>query len=116
MPCDEQARHVDVVCFTTSDADRPVLPVDHHANDSDADRAVQRVASETGAENDGESGYNNSSDENNLSEKMQLHLGAARLPNLRKPTFWPTAPGRPFARQVCPFLDGSRTISEANMA
>ena len=57
MPCDEQARHVDVVCFTTSDADRPVLPVDHHANESDADRGVQPVALETGAENDGEDGY-----------------------------------------------------------
>ena len=45
MPCDEQARHVDVVCFTTSDADRPVLPVDHHANESDADRAVQPAES-----------------------------------------------------------------------
>ena len=66
MPCDEQARHVDVVCFTTSDADRPVLPVDHHANESDADRGVQPVALETGAENDGEDGYSNSSDENNI--------------------------------------------------
>ena len=66
MPCDEQARHVDVVCFTTSDADRPVLPVDHHVNESDADKAVQRVASETGAENDREDGYSNSSDENNI--------------------------------------------------
>ena len=66
MPCDEQARHVDVVCFTTSDADRPVLPVDHHDNESDADRGVQPVALEAGAENDGEDGYSNSSDENNI--------------------------------------------------
>ena len=50
-PCDEQARHVDVLCFTKSDTEKAVQPVDFHADASDTNRAVQPVALEADAEN-----------------------------------------------------------------
>jgi hypothetical protein len=52
MPCDDQARYVDVLCFSKPDADKAVLPVDHRIDESDIQGAVQPVA--LGAE-DGDS-------------------------------------------------------------
>ena len=66
MPCDDQARHVDVLCFTMSDTDRAVLPVAHHADESVSDRAVQPVTLEAAAENEVEDVNSNSSDEDNI--------------------------------------------------
>ena len=65
-PCDDQARHVDVLCFTKSDTGRAVLLVDHHADESDTDRAVQPVALEADAENEEEDVNSNSSEEDNI--------------------------------------------------
>ena len=64
--CDEQARHVDVVCFTKSNTDRAVQPVDLHADDSDTNRAVQPVSLEADAENNEEDVHSNSSEEDNI--------------------------------------------------
>jgi hypothetical protein len=47
MACDDQARHVDVLCFT----DRSALPSDHQADVADTDSAVLPVALEAEAEN-----------------------------------------------------------------
>ena len=44
MPCDAQARHVDVLCFTEADTDSAVLPVVHPTDASDTDSAVQPLA------------------------------------------------------------------------
>ena len=65
-PSDDQARHVDVLCFTKSGTDRAVLPVSHHADESDIDRAVQPVALEADAENEEEDVNSNSSEEDNI--------------------------------------------------
>ena len=66
MPCDDQARHVDVLCFTKSDPGRAVLPADHHTDQSHTDRAVGSVALETDAKNDEEDIISNSSEEDNI--------------------------------------------------
>ena len=66
MPCDDQARHVDVLCFTNSDTDRAVLPVCHHADESVPDRALQPVALEADEENEVEDVNSNSSEEDNI--------------------------------------------------
>ena len=66
MPCDDQARHVDVLCFTKSDTGKAVPPVDHHTDQSDTDRAVGSVALETDAKNDEEDIISNSSEEDNI--------------------------------------------------
>ena len=66
MPCDAQARHVDVLCFTEADTDRAVQPVDHPTDASDTDRAVQIVAVETNATNNDDDVRSNSSAENNI--------------------------------------------------
>ena len=65
-PSDDQARHVDVLCFTKSGTDRAVLPVSHHADESDIDRAVQPVALEVDAENEEEDVNSNSSEEDDI--------------------------------------------------
>ena len=57
--CDEQARHIDVLCFSKSDTDRAVQPVDLHADESDTNRAVQPVALEADAENNEEADVEN---------------------------------------------------------
>ena len=64
--CDEQARHVDVLCFTKSDTGEAVLPVDHHTNESDTHTAVRPVALEADTENEDEDVNSNSSEENNI--------------------------------------------------
>ncbi len=66
MPCDDQARHVDVLCFTKSDTGKAVLPVHHHIDQSDTDRAVGSTALETDAKNDEEDIDSNSSEEDNI--------------------------------------------------
>ena len=40
--CDEQVRHVDVLCFTKSDTDKAAQPVEPQADESDTDRAAQQ--------------------------------------------------------------------------
>ena len=44
MPCDEQARHVDVLCFTKSDTGRAEVPVDRHGEESSTASADQEAA------------------------------------------------------------------------
>ena len=69
MACDEQARHVDVLCFTAtnkSDTGRAVLPVEHHADESDTDRAVLPVAWEPAVENNEEEVQSNTSEEDHI--------------------------------------------------
>ena len=69
MACDEQARHVDVLCFTAthkSDTGRVVLPVEHHADESDSDRAVLPVALECAVENNEEEVQSNTSEEDHI--------------------------------------------------
>ena len=66
MPCDAQARHVDVLCFTVADTDRAVQPVDHPTDASDTDRALQLVAAETDATNNDDDVCCNSSSESNI--------------------------------------------------
>jgi len=65
-PCDDQARHVDVLCFTNSHTEGAVLTVDHHADESDNDSAVQPVALEADTENEDEDVNSNSSEKNNI--------------------------------------------------
>ena len=65
MPCDAQARHVDVLCFTVQPV-QPVQPVAHLAGESHTDSAVQPVAVEADAENDEDDVHSNSSEENNI--------------------------------------------------
>ena len=67
MPCDDQARHVDVLCFSTLDADKVVLPVDLHTDESDSHSAVQPVA--LGAEDDDS---NSSEEQDMLNENTDL--------------------------------------------
>ena len=62
MPCDAQARHVDVLCFTEADTDSAVQPVDHPADASDTDKAVQPVAVETEAKSNDDDVRSNSSE------------------------------------------------------
>ena len=50
--CDEQARHIDVLCFTKSDADRALHLVDRRADESEPNTAVPSVLSEAGVENE----------------------------------------------------------------
>ena len=66
MPCDAQARHVDVLCFTEADTGSAVQPVDHSAVASDTDSAAQPVAVETDAENNDEDVRSTSSEESNI--------------------------------------------------
>ena len=66
MPCDAQARHVDVFCFTEADTDRAVQPVVHAADATDTDRAVQPVTVETHAKNNDDDVRSNSSEEGNI--------------------------------------------------
>ena len=59
--CDEQARHVDVVCFT-----KAAHPAELHADESSSNRAVRPVALETDAENNEEDVHSNASEEDNI--------------------------------------------------
>ena len=67
MPCDDQVRHVDVLCFSKPDANKAVLPADHRIEESDIQSAVQPVA--LGAE-DGDS--SSSEEEHILNENADL--------------------------------------------
>ena len=67
MPCDDQVRHVDVLCFSKPDANKAVLPADHRIEESDIQSAVQSVA--LGAE-DGDS--SSSEQEHILNENADL--------------------------------------------
>ena len=67
MPCDDQVRHVDVLCFSEPDANKAVLPADHRIEESDIQSAVQSVA--LGAE-DGDS--SSSEQEHILNENADL--------------------------------------------
>ena len=42
VACDEQVRHVDVLCFTKSDTDKAAQPVEPQADESDTDSAAQQ--------------------------------------------------------------------------
>ena len=69
MACDEQARHVDVLCFTAtnkSDTGSAVLPVEKHAVESDTDRAVLPVALASAVENNEEEVQSNTSEEDHI--------------------------------------------------
>ena len=66
MPCDAQARPIDVLCFTEADADRAVSLVDLPTDASDTDRAVQPVAVETDATKHDDDVCSNSSAERNI--------------------------------------------------
>ena len=62
VPYDAQARNVDILCFTASEADRAVLPVDHPADTSDIELAPLGADDETD-ENDV---HSNASEKNNI--------------------------------------------------
>ena len=66
MPFDAQARHVDVLCFTEADSSSAVQPVDHPANESDIEGAVQPVAVETDTNNNDDDVRSHSSEEINI--------------------------------------------------
>ena len=78
MPCDDHARHVDVLCFTKSDTHEAVGHADHHADESDTHSAVRPVALEPDAENEEDDASNYSSEEeHNLNESADSeHLDA----------------------------------------
>ena len=81
MQCDDQARHVDVLCFSKPDAEKAVLPVDHHINEYDTHSAVQLVALEADIENEDEETDTNSSDEDHiLNESADLKKSMRRSP------------------------------------
>ena len=72
MPCDDQARYVDVLCLSSkSNADEALLPVDDHINESDAHSAVLPVALEADVENEDVDVHSNSSAENILNESAE---------------------------------------------
>ena len=50
--CDEQARHVDVLCFTKSDTGRAEVPVDRPGEESGTDSALQHVALQSETDED----------------------------------------------------------------
>ena len=66
MPCDDQARHVDVLCFSKPDTDKAVVPVDHLINESDIHSAVRPVALEADVESEKEDDHSSSSEEDHI--------------------------------------------------
>ncbi|MED5469906.1 MAG: hypothetical protein VX542_06520, partial [Cyanobacteriota bacterium] len=64
--CDEQARHVDVLCFTKSDTGRAEVPVDRHGEESGTDNALQPVALQSDAENNEDDVQSNASEGDNI--------------------------------------------------
>ena len=92
MPCDAQARHVDVLCFTEADTDSAVQPVDHPAGASDTEGAVPPVAVETDAKNNDDDVRSNSSEEINIldysappedahADRLETHRSIADIKN-----------------------------------
>ena len=77
MPCDDQARHVDVLCFSKPDPDKAVLPIDHHINESDTHSSVQPVALEADDENEDEETESNSEEDHILNESADLEYPCA---------------------------------------
>ena len=67
MPGDDQARHVDVLCFTKSDSDKAVLHGDHHTEESDTHGAVRPGPLAADADNDEEQDiHSDFSEEDNI--------------------------------------------------
>ena len=66
MACDEQARHVDVLCFTKSGTGRAEVPVDRDGEESGTDNALQPVALQSNAENNEDDVQSTASEEDNI--------------------------------------------------
>ena len=64
--CDEQARHVDVLCFTKSNTGRAEVPVDRHGEESGTDSALQPVPLQSDAENNEDDVQSNASEGDNI--------------------------------------------------
>ena len=66
MPGDEQARHIDVLCFSKSQTREAVRPVDHHSIESDPHMSVCPIALEPDPKNEEDDASNKSAEEENI--------------------------------------------------
>ena len=65
MACDEQARLVDVLCFTTSDTGREDVPADRHGEELRTDSAPQPIPWQSDVENNEDDVQSNASEGDN---------------------------------------------------
>ena len=66
MPCDDQVRHVDVLCFTSLNSDRAVQPGSSLANQLDCDTSAQPADCEPDDQSHSEDADSNAFDECNV--------------------------------------------------
>ena len=86
MPCDDQDRHVDVLCFTESNTDSAVVRADHYTNESETNSAAKPVALEDDAPNEEEDVKSNSSEEADFILRSQDGLIDDGGPSCKKVT------------------------------
>ena len=66
MPGDDQARHVDVLCFSKSEIPKDVMPANQHADESDIRSAIPPASLEPDSQNQEDDASTNSAEEENI--------------------------------------------------